>query len=217
VSPARRPAPFDRALPDGHSLRAIADADADELHAVIERNRERLARWIHWANGQTRQDTRAFIGRARAMEQDGSGLSRAIARSGAIAGVIGITVDRANRSAAIGYWLDEDSGGRGVMTAAVAALVEDGFDRYRLVRTEIRADVENRASRAVAERLGFQLEGVMRQSYRVSGERYSDDAVYSLLASDPQRLSLPDARAGRRADADAGAGQPAGGAAAGRR
>lgn len=217
MSPERAPAPFDRALPDGHSLRALADGDADELHAVIERNRARLARWIHWANGQTRQGTRAFIGRARAMEQDGSGLSRAIVRSGTLAGVVGITVDRANRSAAIGYWLDEASGGKGVMTAAVAALVEDGFERYRLVRTEIRADVDNRASRAVAERLGFQLEGVMRQSYRVDGERYSDDAVYSLLASDPQRLMPAGARVAGGADTGAGGGQPASGAAVGRR
>jgi len=196
VSASRETAPLDRALPAGHALRAIADADAGELHALIERNRARLARWIHWAAGQTRQDTRAFIGRARAMEQDGSGLSRAIVRSGALAGVVGITVDTANRSAAIGYWLDEHSGGNGVMTAAVAALVEDGFERYRLVRVEIRADVENSASRAVAERLGFQLEGVMRQSYRVADEHYSDDALYSLLAGDPQRRSLSDTGTG---------------------
>jgi ribosomal-protein-serine acetyltransferase len=151
------------------------------------------------------QDTRAFIGRARAMEQDGSGLSRGIVAASRLAGVVGITVDRANRSAAIGYWLDEASEGKGVMTAAVAALADDGFERYRLVRVEIRADVENTASRAVAERLGFQLEGVMRQSYHVADERFSDDAVYSLLASDPARAELS-----KRADAIDAAGSPQG-------
>jgi ribosomal-protein-serine acetyltransferase len=174
-------------LPAGYELRALRDADAPELHAVIERNRARLARWIQWAHEQTLQDTRAFIGRARAMEQDGSGLSRAIVAQGHLAGVVGVSVDRSNRSAAIGYWLDEASEGKGVVTAAVAELVDDGFRRYRLVRVEIRADVDNRASRAVAERLGFRLEGVLRQSYRVSDEQYSDDAVYSLLASEAQR------------------------------
>lgn len=183
-------APLGLRLAQGYELRALSDADAHELHAVIERNRARLARWIHWAHGQTAQDTRAFIGRARAMEQEGSGLSRAIVAAGDLAGVVGITVDRANRSAEIGYWLDEASSGKGVMTAAVAAVVDDGFRRYRLVRVEIRTDVDNRPSRAVAERLGFQLEGVLRQSYRVLDERYSDDAVYSLLAADPARREL---------------------------
>jgi ribosomal-protein-serine acetyltransferase len=190
VSAQADPAPSVGGLPAGYDLRALHDGDAHELHALIERNRARLARWIHWAHEQTLQDTRAFIGRAYAKEQEGSGLSRGIVVSARLAGVVGISVDRTNRSAAIGYWLDEASEGKGVMTAAVAALVDDGFERYRLVRVEVRADVENTASRAVAERLGFQLEGVMRQSYHLAGERYSDDAVYSLLASDPARSAL---------------------------
>ncbi len=179
------------ALPGGYALRALVSEDAPELHALIERNRARLARWIHWAEGQTAADTLAFIGRANAMEQDGRGFSRAILTpEGRLAGVVGLTLDRLNRSGAIGYWLDAESEGRGVVTAAVAALTEQGFENHRLLRVEIRADVENRASCAVAERLGFQREGVARQAYRVSHERQSDDAVYSLLASDPARGEL---------------------------
>ena len=179
----------DFVLHGGYALRELGDRDADELHAVIERNRARLALWISWASDQTLDDTRAFIARARAMEHDDTGLSRAILAAGRLAGVVGVTVDAANDSAAIGYWIDAASEGKGVVTAAVGALVDDGFQRWRLTRVEIRADVENRASCAVAERLGFQLEGVLRQAYRV-GDRYSDDAVYSLLASDPARAAL---------------------------
>jgi ribosomal-protein-serine acetyltransferase len=205
VSAQAEPAPSVGGLPVGYDLRALRDGDAHELHALIERNRARLARWIHWAHEQTPQDTRAFIGRAHAKEQEGSGLSRGIVVAGRLAGVVGISVDRTNRSGAIGYWLDEASEGKGVMTAAVAALADDGFERYRLVRVEVRADVDNRASRAVAERLGFALEGVARQAYRVSDGRYSDDAVYSLLASDPARAELS-----KRADASDAAGSPQG-------
>ena len=67
-----------QALPEGYGLRALDGEDAPELHALIERNRARLARWIHWAEGQTAADTLAFIARANAMEQDGRGFSRAI-------------------------------------------------------------------------------------------------------------------------------------------
>jgi hypothetical protein len=51
---------------------------------------------------------------------------------------------------------------------------------------------------ALAERLGFRLEGVLRQSYRIDDGRYSDDAVYSMLASDPQRAALTDLASGAR-------------------
>jgi ribosomal-protein-serine acetyltransferase len=175
-------------MPAGYELRALQEADAVELHALIDENRARLARWIQWAREQTLQDTRQFIARSRAMEQDGSGLSRGILAGGRLAGIVGISIDRSNRQGAIGYWLDQGSEGKGVVTAAVAALAGDGFDLHRLVRVEIRADVENRASRAVAERLGFKLEGVLRQSYRVNDEHYSNDAVYSLLASEAHAL-----------------------------
>jgi ribosomal-protein-serine acetyltransferase len=183
------------ALPDGYRLRTLSDQDAPELHALIERNRARLARWIHWAEGQTAADTVAFIGRTRAMEQDGRGFSRAIVDPGErLAGVVGLTIDRSNRAGAIGYWLDARSEGKGVVTGAVAALSQQGFDSHRLLRVEIRADVENRASRAVAERLGFTLEGIARQAYRISEEHQSDDAVYSLLADDPARAQLAERR-----------------------
>jgi ribosomal-protein-serine acetyltransferase len=175
----------------GYELRALEERDDLELHTLIERNRARLARWIHWAREQTRGDTLAFIGRARALEREDRGHSRAILTpDGSLAGVVGITVDRANHSAAIGYWLDAASEGRGVVTSAVADVVDEGFDRFGLVRIEIRADVENRPSCAVAERLGFQLEGVARQAYRVGEGRYSNDAVYSLLASDLARHAV---------------------------
>jgi ribosomal-protein-serine acetyltransferase len=176
-------------LPGGRELRALEDSDVRELHALIERNRPRLAKWIAWAREQTADDTLAFIGRARTKEGEDSGLSRAIVADGRLLGVVGITVDRANHSAEIGYWLDEGASGKGIATEAVAAVVDFGFGHWQLTRVEIRADVENRPSCAVAERLGFRFEGVMRQAYRV-GEHYSDDALYSLLSSDPARARL---------------------------
>jgi ribosomal-protein-serine acetyltransferase len=176
--------PPDFVLPGGRELCSFEDADAHELHALIERNRAQLAKWIQWAQGQTQEQTLAFIRRARTKESEGSGLERAIVADGRIVGVAGFpTIDRADRSAAIGYWLDEAHQGRGVMTSAVAALVSHAFENRQLNRLEIRADVENTPIRAVAERLGFRYEGTLRQAYRV-GERYSDDAVYSMLASD---------------------------------
>jgi ribosomal-protein-serine acetyltransferase len=52
-----------------------------------------------------------------------------------------------------------------------------------LHRVEIRARVENARSRAVAERLGFKQEGVLRDEERV-GDHYADRVLYAMLASE---------------------------------
>lgn len=177
-------------LPGRYSLRPMHESDLHELHARIERNHDELGKWLSWAQEPSLESTRGHLARGLSSERDGHGLGRAIVIDGAIVGDVGLNVDRDNDAGAIGYWLDADHRRRGVMSAAVGAVVRYGFDELALRRIEIRTDVLNRPSRAIAERLGFQLEGVLRQSYRVSDEHYSDDAVYSMLASDPARQAL---------------------------
>ncbi|HWF33497.1 MAG TPA: GNAT family protein [Solirubrobacteraceae bacterium] len=174
---------------DGYELRRWRERDAEELRTLIERNRGELAKWLSWAQEPNGHDTRAYIARVHDGEHDGRRLQRAIACRGSIVGDVGLFVDRDNATAAIGYWLDREHRGCGVMTAAVRELARHGFAELALRRIEIRTDVLNLASRAVAERLGFQLEGVLRESYRVAADHYSDDAVYSMLASEAGALS----------------------------
>jgi ribosomal-protein-serine acetyltransferase len=69
------------------------------------------------------------------------------------------------------------------MTAAVSAYLDYAFDVLRLTRVTLRAGVENVASRAVAERLGFTHEGTEREAERI-GDRVHDLAVYAMLATD---------------------------------
>lgn len=176
-------------LIDGYRLRRFRERDAEELHALIERNRGELAKWLSWAQEPHGRDTRAYLARVHDGESDGRRLQRAIDCDGSLVGDVGLFIDRDNATAAIGYWLDREHRGRGVMTGAVRELARHGFAELALRRIEIRTDVLNSGSRAVAERLGFQFEGVLRESYRVAADRYSDDAVYSMLASEASALS----------------------------
>ena len=168
-------------LTEDTHLRLLEDADADELHALIEANRAYLSRWLAWAAEQTHADTLDFI---RAQHGAENSFQLAIVCDGEIVGVVGfVGVDWVNRTTRIGYWLAEDRQGRGTMTSAVAALVDYAFETFELNRTEIRVAVENRRSRAIPERLGFGQEAVFRRSQTV-GDRYLDMAIYSTLPED---------------------------------
>jgi ribosomal-protein-serine acetyltransferase len=171
-------------LSSGRELRALEESDADELHALIEANRERLVRWMAWAEGHTRRQTLEFLRSSQRQLAEDDGFQAAIVSGGAIVGVAGFHgIDWPNRATTIGYWLGAGEEGRGTMTQAVHALVDHAFRVWRLNRVEIRIDVENRRSRAVAERLGFVHEGTLRQALRIAGG-FHDDAVYAMLARD---------------------------------
>jgi ribosomal-protein-serine acetyltransferase len=171
-------------LPSGHEMRPLEEGDAEELYRLIDANRAHLARWMVWAESQTPQATAEFIRVARRQLDADEGLQAAIIGERRIVGVAGFHgIDWPNRSTSLGYWLAKSEEGGGTMTHAVSALVDHAFGRLGLNRVELRADVENVRSRALAERLGFRLEGTLRQALRLS-DGFHDDALYALLAED---------------------------------
>jgi len=82
----------------------------------------------------------------------------------------------------VGYLVGPWARGRGYASAALAALCEWGFTAMRLHRIEWRAFVGNDASRATAQRAGFQVEGVQREALGHRG-RYRDTWVGARLVS----------------------------------
>lgn len=134
--------------------------------------------------GQDLEGTRGFLRSATAQAAADNGFSAAIVDGNAIVGIVGFHhVDWDHRSTSIGYWLGRDAQGRGTATQAVGALLAHAFERWDLNRVELRAAPENARSRAVAERLGFVEEGVLREAER-HRDGYRDLVLYSMLAAE---------------------------------
>lgn len=88
-----------------------------------------------------------------------------------------------SRRAEIGYLLAHDCWGAGLMHEALGALLDWGFGVLDLNRVEADIDPRNAGSRRTLERLGFRLEGVLRERWIVAGE-VSDTGLYGLLRRD---------------------------------
>jgi RimJ/RimL family protein N-acetyltransferase len=103
---------------------------------------------------------------------------------GAPVGMLGLHhVDLVDRLAHVGYWTAREARGRGLTTAAVRLLAAWAFSVLGIERLELRADVDNPASQRVAERVGFQREGVLRGAeWRPDGRR--SQVVYGLLVGE---------------------------------
>ncbi|HEY1091664.1 MAG TPA: GNAT family protein [Burkholderiaceae bacterium] len=82
----------------------------------------------------------------------------------------------------IGYWIRSSARGQGYAREAVNALAAMAFERLRARRVEILMDSRNKASRAVAESCGFELEGVLRNHKLSPGGELRDTCIYAKTA-----------------------------------
>ncbi len=79
----------------------------------------------------------------------------------------------------IGYWARVSRWGQGFVTEAVSALAEYAFAHVGAVRVEIVTDEANAASRRVAERCGFTLEGTLRHERRAPDGSLRNACLYA--------------------------------------
>lgn len=83
----------------------------------------------------------------------------------------------------IGYWVRTSYAGCGYVTETVQALAAMAFNVLSAERVEIRMDTMNGASRRVAERCAFTLEGVLHCDSRRPDGALRDTCVYARVRS----------------------------------
>jgi ribosomal-protein-serine acetyltransferase len=179
--------PFTWPLGDGVALIPRTAALADAHFALVEANYRRLARWFPDAFQEppTRDGVRANLHRAGQAWLEGSilPLSLAVQVEGGwrLVGWVQLEINARARSAEVGYWLDAEFEGRGLVTRAVTAVLDYAFGTLGVARVALPTTVDNTRSRGVAERLGFTQEGLLREAAAFPGER-RDLVIYGLLA-----------------------------------
>lgn len=168
---------------EGLELELLAPRHAEPLFALIDANRCHLRRWHPWVDAtRTVADSRAFVDSMQRQHADNGVFQTAILQDAQLVGVLGYNqIDHANRWATLGYWLAEKTQGQGIVTRTARVYIAHAFSKLALHRLEIRCASSNERSRAVAERLGFTLEGVLRDREWLY-DRFVDHAIYGLHA-----------------------------------
>jgi RimJ/RimL family protein N-acetyltransferase len=128
-------------------------------------------------------DAEAFLRMASAMSPV---TFFAIAIDGEAVGGIGYTLhqDVERVSAEIGYWLGTAFWGRGTMTSALDAMTRYAFARHEDLRRIYAVPYAwSTASMRVLEKVGYRLEGRMRQS-AIKDQQVTDQMLYAILRED---------------------------------
>ncbi|XMB87251.1 GNAT family N-acetyltransferase [Mycoplasmatota bacterium WC44] len=84
----------------------------------------------------------------------------------------------------IGYVLNRDYWGQGLMPEACSELIKYGFEEKKLDKIEIFHYPFNKQSKRVIEKMGFLYEGTRRQDFRRYDGEVFDSLGYSMLRSD---------------------------------
>jgi ribosomal-protein-serine acetyltransferase len=169
-------------------LRPYRAEDAAALGAAVEESRARLRRWLEWVDGFAGpNDARYYVeGAAHDWARRRELFFGTFdAADGRFLGNVGLhNVDWTIRSFEIGYWLRDGAEGKGYAQEAVRALTRFAFEELGANRVEIRCDPRNERSRRVAERLGFPLEGCLRNSRQDPEGRPRDTLVFAMVPAD---------------------------------
>lgn len=173
-------------------IRCYDPTDAKILKNAIDNSLDHLKPWMPWAKyepqdldkkvellrnfrGQFDLDMDHIYGIFTKDEKEligGTGLHKRIASNGR----------------EIGYWINEKFIGKGFATESVKCLIRIGFELYDLNLIEIRCAPENKRSARVAEKLGFNLEAILKNRL-IDGE-IRDQMIWSLFRNDYEKSSI---------------------------
>ncbi|MEU9761072.1 GNAT family N-acetyltransferase [Streptomyces sp. NPDC001834] len=165
-------------------LRPFTEADVDGIHAACQD--PDIQRWTVVPSPYRLADAEFF---ARELcpggWRDDSMYNFAVVlrEGGALAGALGITRCNLPDTYEVGFWTAEEHRGHGYTAEAVLSAAHWTFTSLGGDRLEWRAETGNAASRAVALRAGFRMEGEQRSGLLNKGVR-RDAWTGALLPSD---------------------------------
>jgi RimJ/RimL family protein N-acetyltransferase len=147
-------------------IRAPLWEDGPAINEAVKESIEELRPWMPWAKSiPTIDESEAGIRRARLqfLERTDLRLLLILKETGQLIGSSGLhRIDWKSRKFEIGYWVRTSFAKQGYITEAVEAITKYAVHELLANRIEIRCDSRNQRSSAVAERLGFTLEGILR-------------------------------------------------------
>ncbi|UOQ65758.1 GNAT family N-acetyltransferase [Hymenobacter volaticus] len=183
--------PFPELHTERFVLRRLQQADAPAL--LDQRSDPRIMRYLDREPDTTLEQTTALIERITQNAADNSGVTWGIVRPAAtqeLLGTIGLwRIMAEHHRAEVGYGLHPDYWQQGVMSEALAAVLDFGFQTLKLHSVEANVNPHNTASRRLLEKHGFVQEAYFRQNYFFRGQ-FLDSIIYSLLTPEAAKPEL---------------------------
>ena len=162
-------------------LCSVRESFAPVYVELVKENFDYLVNWLVWPpHFKTEKDFGHFIARCKKEHEKGEAITFGIMYKEKLVGNITYKyIDNELMKVEIGYWIAAKCQGKGIVTRSCARLVEYAFTDLNMDKVEMCVASENKPSRAVCERLGMTLEGIISNAECVQG-RILNHAIYGL-------------------------------------
>lgn len=172
-------------------LRPISRRDAAAWRSARQRNLLWLARWDATAppgSDQRPMSFRALVRRLQGAARQGTTYPFVVEVDGRFAGQVSVNniVRGSAQFASVGYWIDQEFAGRGVIPRAVAMVIDHAFFVAGLHRIEICIRPENTNSLRVVEKLGIREVGFAPFFLHIDGE-WRDHRIFAVTKEEAPR------------------------------
>ncbi len=151
-------------------IRGPLPGDGKMMRTAVIESQNELKQWLPWAvdvSDEEAAEANIRRGHIRFLSREDLWLMVLLKDTGVIIGGSGLhRIDWDVPKFEIGYWLATVYTGHGYMTEAVEAISNFAFETLGAMRVEIRVDSANHKSVAIPKRLGFLLEGTLRNEAR---------------------------------------------------
>lgn len=162
---------------------------APKMFHLIDTNRDHLSVFLPWESGTKKvEDSKAYIENCLERWKTWSLFDYGLfsAKKNELMGNVGLhSLDWDAQRAEIGFWIGSKFEGKGYVTEAVEALEKACLGKF-FHRLEIRCDEENIRSAAIAKRLGYKQEGLLRENSRNNAGGFRNTLIFGKLASDAE-------------------------------
>lgn len=163
--------------------------DVDRLYGLIGgEDRHAICATLGWDGPDDRSEIETWVDQCRTKPYGEWGLHWVVRDlTGELAGTAGLALGAIGTRPLgvpgrgdVGYWLGREYWRQGLMSEALDGLIGLCSSELDYAKVEAAVFVDNVAGRRLAESVGFELEGVIRRSFRKYGELV-DQAVYGLV------------------------------------
>ncbi len=156
--------------------------NANTIYDIFSHDMKNLRFWM--PNGDYKDAEDVFMNLKR-NEKNTRQCMYGIYKNKELIGQIGLSeIAIQNKYGWIGYWLKKSARGMGIINKLLPTIEKIAFEDLGMNKLNLGCDVKNIASRKIAEKNGYTLDGIMRDERMWPDGSFHDECEYSKLKSE---------------------------------